>query len=405
MALSYRLSPFRGIAAVHAPSRRDRRHDGTRIDSIDVLRGAAMVFVCLSHFATGYLYQNGRLSSAYLLSVVSMVASPSFMLVSGMVAGFLVAVAPWRFPQIRHHLVDRGVFLLVAGHFVLAVATLRHFHDLWAAYTTGYITDVIGLALIAGPPLARELSPRNRAALAVALFGTSWIVSTTWHPTTSGASWIQHYLFGVPGARATFPLLPWFAVYVLGTLLGERFGASYRTGDRKAARGVLLRVGCASVAASLGAFAAVRFLATFGVAALSLPTIVRITSPTQKYPPGPVYLLLFGGAALIMGWCAIELNERRDVTGAVEFLKHLGQASLFVYFLQAFTYNGIKHAGLRYTPFWPLLFAGTLLLFGLAARAWCYIDGNRFFTVGLRAWGDSAARFVNAEASPARRTS
>jgi hypothetical protein len=60
-----------------------------------------------------------------------------------------------------------------------------------------------------------------------------------------------------------------------------------------------------------------------------------------------------------------------------------------VYFVQAAIYSTIRGLSLPYTNAWPLLFLATLLFMGLAARLWCQLDGNRYFTVGISAVVDA----------------
>src|SRR5947209_17006849 len=78
-----------------------------RVSSIDAARGAAMFFVCLSHFAGAYLWKHG-IRGADFLATVSMIASPSFVLISGMTLGFLGALNPQSLPHLRVRLLDRG---------------------------------------------------------------------------------------------------------------------------------------------------------------------------------------------------------------------------------------------------------------------------------------------------------
>src|ERR1700709_2574428 len=122
MSLSFRISPIRAVRAVQPwPG---RNHYPQRIKSIDAARGIAMVFACLSHFSTAYLYPAGHFAATYVLTVISMVASPSFIILSGMVTGLTAVMCPHGFPQLRVHLIDRGLFLIIVGHFVLASAIL-----------------------------------------------------------------------------------------------------------------------------------------------------------------------------------------------------------------------------------------------------------------------------------------
>lgn len=59
-----------------------------RLGAVDAARGAAMLLVCLSHFADAYVELFGYGSTYERLDLVVMIASPPFMLLSGAMLGF-----------------------------------------------------------------------------------------------------------------------------------------------------------------------------------------------------------------------------------------------------------------------------------------------------------------------------
>jgi hypothetical protein len=65
-----------------------------------------MLFVCLSHFTGDYLLKTGPTQLADCLGTARMIASPTFVIVSGMVVGFLAKTNPNGFGQLRLKLVD-----------------------------------------------------------------------------------------------------------------------------------------------------------------------------------------------------------------------------------------------------------------------------------------------------------
>ena len=75
-----------------APARKST-YGSSRVASIDSARGAAMLFVCLAHFANAYQFVSGADASGMYLVLIGMVASPTFVIVSGFVAGFLSALS------------------------------------------------------------------------------------------------------------------------------------------------------------------------------------------------------------------------------------------------------------------------------------------------------------------------
>src|SRR5438045_8054482 len=104
-----------------------------RVDSLDVARGTAMLFVCLSHFASTYLapWDNPSLSpivqwSGAMAVTISMIASPTFVIVSGIVVGYLYRCNPSGMPSLRRKLIDRCLFPLPLRQWLLSVPAYLH---------------------------------------------------------------------------------------------------------------------------------------------------------------------------------------------------------------------------------------------------------------------------------------
>src|SRR5262245_65843957 len=93
-----------------------------RIQAIDAARGAAMLFVFLSHF--GLIYFTDTNATLLALSQdIGRVATPTFMIISGVMAGYLFE-SRQDFSGMRTKLRDRGLFYLVAGHLAITAATV-----------------------------------------------------------------------------------------------------------------------------------------------------------------------------------------------------------------------------------------------------------------------------------------
>jgi uncharacterized membrane protein YeiB len=92
-----------------------------------------------------------------------------------------------------------------------------------------------------------------------------------------------------------------------------------------------------------------------------------LTSPKQKFPPGPAYLLLYGGLAM----AGLGGLLRAGAAGRLGWLLRpaslVGRHSLTAYLLQFYVYYlGVYYARLPYSALWPLLFGGTVaVLWGL----------------------------------------
>jgi uncharacterized membrane protein len=364
-----------------------------RFASIDAARGAAMLFVCLSHFTGAYLLRTAPTEFADYLSAVSMVASPTFVIVSGMVVGFLAATNPNGFAELRVKLVDRGIFLLLFGHLFLtltgAPAAARFAH----AYRTSFITDAIGVSIIFGPSLVTTLLPKLRIAFAAMIFLADWQLIAFWHPV--GVALVaKTYLIGLTGdagqisAIAVFPVIPWLAVYMAASVLGGSIGNLYLHDERKAAHEMIARIGASSVIiAGLFYAGVMTFLDSDRSFPHSSSAFLTLVSIYGKFPPGVVYLGFFGGAGLLLLAVVFEIDRKGKMPVVMQTLRAMGRASLMIFTVQYAVYRTLLPSlHLPYTPLWPLLFGLSIILLAWLATIWGNHDGNRFLTVGITAW-------------------
>src|SRR5689334_2411957 len=121
-----------------------------------------MVGACLFHFALALApYDSG---AAGKLLLVGMFASPTFVLVSGTLLGYLLATQGAEGIPRRVRLIDRGLFLLTVAHILIAYAYYLRDHDLVGSATRVYMTDAIGVSLIIGTAIVPRTSVRSRLA-------------------------------------------------------------------------------------------------------------------------------------------------------------------------------------------------------------------------------------------------
>jgi predicted acyltransferase len=385
-----------------------------RLTGLDAARGLAMLLVCLSHFGDVYLYPVGLWAANRAFTRVTLAASPAFMLVSGLILGFLFSTHREGFDDLRRKLVDRALFLLTVAHLVIALAHVPRF-GLGSSFDFVFITDVVGLCVITGTMVVPVVRPRLRATLAAALYAAAVHLVFLWMPAPgSPLQLVKHLLVGhQPDLEESafvynFPIVPWLAFYLAATALGEGL-ARVRAGSRGP--------GIAAVA-SLGSLLMVagtllRVLRPV-LAHLSRPgasaeggAIQFLTSPWQKLPPGPAYLLCYAGLALALLAGCLWLCQARPDAAVARALQLLGRHSLFVFILQYVVYYCVIFAlHLPYTRLWPVLFVAASLLHVLAAHAWQLAGGTRLLTVGypaLVAWAERPESVPRAPYVPAVR--
>src|SRR4051794_1183091 len=85
-----------------------------RLRFLDAARGTVMLFVFVSHFAVAYFSPQDR--RGWILVDLGLIASPTFMLISGALIALLYHTQPREFQRLRIKLMDRGAFLLVVAH-------------------------------------------------------------------------------------------------------------------------------------------------------------------------------------------------------------------------------------------------------------------------------------------------
>ena len=358
-----------------------------RLGSIDAVRGTAMLFVCLAHFTGIYLWRTGARELANYLGTVGMIASPTFVIVSGMMVGFLARTTSAEFANLRIKLLDRGVFLLTVGHLLLAITITRSFSNYPGTLRASFITDAIAVSIMVTPWLVSALSAKRRVAIAIGAFFLNWLAVLQWHPTISFLIVCKRYLVGIPSGFSdsdflAFPVIPWMAVYLAATAVGGMVGRLYVSGDRKRAHVLLARMGGAAllIAATVDAITDVLRRAHVGARWNEM----FFFAIYQKFPPGPVYLGFFGGAGIILLAFMLEVDRRGAFPRAMDQLRQMGRASLFTYVAQYALYVSLLgRLRLSYTPLWPVLFVFSLIILSRGAAAWDRNHGNNLLTVGI----------------------
>lgn len=365
-----------------------------RIVPIDAARGLAMLFSCLSHYS--YWIEQTLPTQSWLLRNVGHVATPTFLLLSGMMAGLLCGGRKAGTRAVRVQLIDRGIFLATVGHLFIAFSE-AHARGLAHSLFGASIVDEIGLALIlvglSAPALA-TLDMRRYAGIgAVIAFCATWVVALEWTPEGRGALEVKQALFGpnLVGdnvATYTAPTIQYLLVYLMGV------GLSVLVSDRSrpllgksSAGGALAILGTALLAAAM-LLRAVRYFLDAGMAPSAMRTFADFTlTIASKMPPSPVYLAFFGGFGCIAAGAFLLAWNRGmpAMMGLMNWLAVIGRASLFSFILQySLLWTVPDLIGLPVNRLAPLVLIADIGILWLAAYAWGAMNGNRWFTVGLR---------------------
>ena len=368
---------------------------GGRFEGIDAARGTAMLFVCLSHFGLEYFRLMGDPPARVLCYTVGRIASPTFMLISGITVAMLYERRRGDFGRLRLTLFDRGLFLLTVGHALIMLSTIPRQGSLSSAAQLGFITDAIGVALLMGPMLVQRIGPAARIMLAGGMYALGVTLTLGWAPDAGALRVLRFLLVGTfPEAGANnFPVLPWVATYLAGTVLGQ-LAVSAELRRAGGAERALAWAGVICLSVVIGAKFISWYLLPSGTGVVTVAgATFDFFSPWQKLPASPLYLASFGGCGLWLIAGVLWMARRGYAPKCVRALAILGRASLFAFILQFYVYYvGFHLLELPYTRVWPLYFVASVAMIWLGARWWDSRGYQRYFTVGMRAvWGTERA--------------
>jgi hypothetical protein len=363
-----------------------------RILPIDASRGLLMLFASLAHFSW-WIHQAYPEGSA-VLAAIGMVATPTFLMLSGAMVGMLCAAAARNGRDLKSQLFNRALFLLTVGHLLIALSEAHLSGGLTRTIRGVTVVDEIGLCtLIAAffiPRLANAELCARIARRAVIALGIVWLYNIFWLPDSATSLAVEELLIGGNIKSAAFaahsPVLQHIAMYAIGLPLGHFF-ARYvaqqvtlrEVANRCVAIGLLL----------LSSGCLLRVLRHFAdlTAWLHHPAIDQTLTMTQKTPPSPAYVMFYGGFGLlsigILFW--LTGNARSFARAGLEWMAVIGRASLLVFVLQYFLYWTLPDLlNIHPNRFCVLVFVGNVLLMRYIAGVWGRVRGNRWMTFGIK---------------------
>lgn len=374
------LRPLPGLLAFVECASMGNSFHPERFTALDAARGAAMLFVCISHFGASLVQYKPLLAAA--LARIGMVATPSFVLLSGMLMGYLWEQSPGRRERLRWKLIDRGLFLVTVAHLMMALPHLLLGHSR-AEWLSVPVTDALGVAMIAASLLAVRYSHREIVMIGLLTYVAAWVLYFWWDPKPTLLHVLSEMLVGNTSAphvfSGVFPLLPLVAVYLCAVPVGSSLAKALATGGGRAFARRLQLAGILMAASGILAHL-ILYQSVAGSSALG-----TLSSLVQKYPPGPAYLLLFGGSGLVLIGVMIEVSMRWPHFMVVRALASGGRASLFIFLAQYYIYYIFypRH-GAEVAHWWPLALLVSIAILMVAGHLWSKKGLNRLLSLGLR---------------------
>lgn len=357
-----------------------------------------MLFVCVAHFADVFFTGGSPITDlmSSLSHKIGKVGTPTFVILSGFVLGYLFQTKGEQFNVSRTHLIDRALALLITGH-ILIVACIVTKLGLTVGMRVAIVTDMIALCVILGSYMITVTPIYMRLILSLAFYAISWVIVMAWHPESRLFLTVKAIIVGeVPlssSGRGTifpfpifFPILPWFAVYMASSCLGERIASLFHSGMRQTAYRFLLRTGGLMLGIGLTLKMVQELL--FHIHVLETDSIIAgLLYPSQKFPPGICYLLVYGGTALLLISFFLWIEVAGLFKRVSKTMCTVGQASMGVYAAQFFIYYTVfsllvSHTIVAPLYLWPLYWLASLYLLFQFAQLWNRAGLQSFLSVG-----------------------
>jgi uncharacterized membrane protein len=314
-----------------------------RIESIDLLRGLAMIVMALDHSRDyfnrdAYLFDPTDMTQTnpalFFTRWITHFCAPIFMFLAG-TSAFLYGLKKGQKAE-SFFLLTRGIWLIFIELFVVTAGWTFNFHF------TFYILQVIwafGVAMILLSAIIHL--PRNgQLAIAIALIAGHNLLDGI-HVTGNGLKAVgwsflhEFHAFHYPNFSFVigYPIMPWIGLITFGHYLGRLFAPDI-TADRR--KKILTRLGLAFIAG----FILIRSINHYGDpnpwsnqknAVFTVMSFCNVT----KYPPSLLYILMtIGPALLFLAFTEKPLNKltaKISVYGRVPFFYYL----IHIYLLHA----------------------------------------------------------------------
>ncbi len=288
-----------------------------RLLPVDAVRGIAMFFIGVSHISFYLIDDSAALTSN--LRAIGFVASPGFLLMSGLACGYQLAASPTTSTAIR--ILDRGLFAFLAGH-LLVTGSLVYMVPPGTAFEHIVITDSIGI-LLCMAPLLKHASVQRLVWLGAAVYLASTTLALSWHPVSHAQVLLGALLLSIndgamPDIGWVSPTLPYMGIFLFGVGLGKLISHCRRAGTGDALSMRLAMGGTLAVVLAIVLNAARHFVKPVLLAHWAqknwADVLLTTTNIRHDAPPTVGYALFYGGIGVAMVGYLGLLSQREPVT-------------------------------------------------------------------------------------------
>ena len=309
-----------------------------RIDAIDMMRGLVILLMLLDHVRERFYY-HVQVSDPMDISITepglffsrfaAHFCAPVFVFLTGLSAWLYAHPAQGAPRSARGFLFKRGLFLIALEVTVITVSWMGSYHTVWLQ-----VIWAIGVSMLA---LAAMLALPYRVLAVLGLlivFGHNALTPINFMPGEWGYNlWTilhdRNYLLQSEGLniRASYPVLPWIGVILLGYVAGPLYTMAATTRRRW-----LLRLGaaCLLLLVLLRGFNIYGETLPWQLQASALESLMAILNFT-KYPPSLHFLLVTLGVMFLL----LAQMERWH-NKATQVLVTFGSVPMFFYILHLY---------------------------------------------------------------------
>lgn len=311
----------------------------SRIASIDVMRGLVILLMAVDHVRERFFYHlnvsdpmdlDNTSPALFFTRITAHLCAPTFVFLTGLSAWLYAHPARGGIRSPSSFLFKRGLFL------VLIEVTLVNF-SWFGNFDTIFLQVIwaIGISMIALSVLVKLPYWGIGLLGFIIVFGHNLLSPISFAPGETGYTlWAILHDRGVifDGAvriKASYPVLPWIGVILLGYCAGPLYA---RTMDMMSRRKLLITLG-------LGCWALLLVLRGFNIYGETLPwqsqenlmlTVMDFINFT-KYPPSLNFVLMtIGAALLLLAWFEALSNKFMDA------MEVFGSAPMFIYILHLY---------------------------------------------------------------------
>jgi len=310
-----------------------------RIASIDVMRGLVILLMAVDHVRERFFYHLNvsdpmdlemTSPALFFTRMTAHLCAPTFVFLTGMAAWLYANPANKPPRSASSFLLKRGLFLVLIEITLVNFSWFGNFDTIWLQ-----VIWAIGLSMIALSLMVKLPFLIIGLVGVVIVTGHNLLSPIAFNPGETGYTlWAILHDRGIifDGAiriKASYPVLPWIGVILLGYCAGPLYA---RTMDMLARRKRLIGLGLSFLAMLLvlRGFNIYGEVLPWQAQSTALVTLMDFINFT-KYPPSLDFLMLTIGVALLMlAWFETLSNKFMDA------MEVFGSAPMFIYILHLY---------------------------------------------------------------------